>query len=79
MSLLVEETSIVSEASELRLLMEELKELLGEMKTTLIEMTACGSLGVNMAGPTDKEDEKEKKDPIKDILSRIKKKRKTKS
>ena len=44
------------------------------MKQTLSEMTAVGSIGVNMAGPTEK-DEEEKEDDITKLLKKIRSKR----
>ena len=69
----------ISETTDLQALVKEVRDLLAEVKTTLVEMTAVGSIGVNMAGPGQKEDEEEEeKDPMKAMLKRIKSRRASK-
>lgn len=60
-------------APDLQALVQEVRDLISELKNTLVEMTAVGSLGVNMAGPgkKKKEVEKEEEDPIKKMLKKI--------
>jgi len=66
-------------ASDLQALVQEVRDLISELKNTLVEMTAVGSLGVNMAGPGKKkkevEEEEEETDPMKKMLKRIKTRR----
>mgnify|MGYP003147568272 CR=1 FL=1 len=75
----VKEVQVLDEGAELRILIQELRELLVDVKQTLVEMTAAGGIGVNMAGatpdPMKKEEDKAKKD-LEKILNRIRKKAK---
>jgi hypothetical protein len=70
----VKEVQTLDEGAELKLLIQELRELLVDVKQTLVEMTAVGSLGVNMAGatpdPMKKEEDKAKKD-LERLLKKI--------
>ena len=66
----------VSEDTELKTLIHELKTLLIEVKQTLNEMTAAGSIGVNMGGSKKKKDEDE--DPMEALLKKVRKKRSSK-
>ena len=76
----VKEVQVLDEGAELKILIQELRELLVDVKQTLVEMTAAGGIGVNMAGatpdPMKKEEDKAKKD-LEKILNRIRKKSKT--
>mgnify|MGYP003676997676 CR=1 FL=1 len=76
----VKEVQVLDEGAELKILIQELRELLVDVKQTLVEMTAVGGIGVNMAGatpdPMKKEEDKAKKD-LEKILNRIRKKSKT--
>ena len=66
----------LQEVNDLCILVQEVRDLLTEVRGALVEMTAVGSLGVNMAGPGKKEDEEEEeKDPMKAMLKRIKSRR----
>ena len=67
----------LQEVNDLCILVQEVRDLLTEVRSTLVEMTAVGSLGVNMAGGNKrKEDEEdEEKDPMKAMLKRIKSRR----
>jgi hypothetical protein len=67
----------LNEVNDLCLLVQEVRDLLTEVRGALVEMTAVGSLGVNMAGPGKKtdDDEEEEKDPMKAMLKRIKSRR----
>ena len=67
----------INETSDLQALVQEVRDLLAEVKNTLVEMTAVGSLGVNMGGSSKKKDdeEEEEKDPMKAMLKRIKSRR----
>tara|TARA_R110000824_G_scaffold26934_4_gene92048 strand:- start:2181 stop:2666 length:486 start_codon:yes stop_codon:yes gene_type:complete len=74
-------TEPLSEAApDLQALVQEVRDLISELKNTLVEMTAVGSLGVNMAGPgkKKKEVEEEEEDPMKKILKKIKYRRASK-
>jgi len=60
-------------------IMEEVKQLLIQVKETLTEMTTVGALGVNLANNTEKpkkKEEEEEKDPMIALLKKIKNKRK---
>ena len=68
-------------ASDLKALVQEVRDLISELKNTLVEVTAVGSLGVNMAGPGKKKkevEEEEENDPMKKMLKRIKARRASK-
>tara|TARA_R110002074_G_scaffold375946_1_gene552730 strand:+ start:3826 stop:4257 length:432 start_codon:yes stop_codon:yes gene_type:complete len=67
--------SPISEDTELKTLIHELKDLLIEVKQSINEMTAAGSIGVNMAGPEKKEKEE---DPMEALLRKVRKKRSSK-
>ena len=72
-------TEPLSEAApDLQALVQEVRDLISELKNTLVEMTAVGSLGVNMAGPGKKKKEVEEEDPMKKILKKIKYRRASK-
>ena len=75
----VKEVQTLDEGAELKLLIQELRELLVDVKQTLVEMTAAGGIGVNMAGatpdPMKKEEDKAKKD-LERLLRKIRKKSK---
>jgi len=62
--------------NDLHSLLQEVKSLLEEVKMQLIETTTCGMLGTNQGGATTKETEEE--DPMKDILRKVRKKRRIK-
>jgi len=70
----VKEVQTLDEGAELKLLIQELRELLVDVKQTLVEMTAVGGIGVNMAGattdPMKKEEDKAKKD-LERLLKKI--------
>ena len=66
-----------AELLEMQALVVEAREILGEMRTVLTEMTSVGSIGVNMANRSkDKEEEDEEEadpqDHMKAMLKRIK-------
>jgi hypothetical protein len=68
----------LSETTDLKALVQEVRDLLVEVKSTLVEMTTVGALGVNMAGPGKKkkdDEEEDEKDPMKAMLKRIKSRR----
>jgi hypothetical protein len=67
----------LQEVNDLCILVQEVRDLLAEVRGTLVEMTAVGSLGVNMAGPgkAKEDEEEEEKDPMKAMLKRIKSRR----
>ena len=65
----------ISEDTDLKTLIHELKDLLIEVKQSINEMTAAGSIGVNTAGPEKKEKEE---DPMEALLRKVRKKRSTK-
>jgi hypothetical protein len=65
-------------------IMEDVKQLLIQVKETLTEMTTVGAMGVNLANNTEKpkkkdvcDSEEEDKDPMIALLKKIKNKRKT--
>jgi hypothetical protein len=58
-------------------IMEDVKQLLIQVKETLTEMTTVGALGVNLANNTEKpKKKKEEEDPMIALLKKIKNKRK---
>ena len=61
----------LGEVHELKSLVAELKELIAEVKQTLTEMTAVGSLGVNMA-PAPKDNKEDEDDDITKLLKKLK-------
>jgi hypothetical protein len=67
----------LSEMTELKTLIQELKDMIVEVKNTLSEMTTVGAIGVNMAGP-EKKKKKSKKPSTgyEAMLQRIKNKKK---
>jgi hypothetical protein len=67
----------ISEVAELKTLIQEIKDLLLEVKGTLTEVTAAGSLGVNLAGPdATKTKEQENAEKMDVFLNKIRKKKK---
>ena len=70
----------LQEVNDLCILVQEVRDLLAEVRGTLIEMTTVGAIGVNMAGPGKKKkkkecDEPQETDPMQQMLQRIKTRR----
>ena len=67
----------LQEVNDLCTLVQEVRDLLMEVRGALVEMTTVGALGVNMAGPgkKKKKEEPEEVDPMKAMLQRIKKRK----
>jgi len=68
-------TEPLSEMTELKTLIQELKDMIIDVKNTLSEMTTVGAIGVNMAGPEDKKKKKKASTDVEDLLKKIRKKR----
>ena len=69
----------LQEVNDLCTLVQEVRDLLTEVRGALVEMTAVGNIGVNMAGPGKRkkkeDDEPEETDPMKQMLQRIRTRR----
>ena len=64
----------VAEDTELRSLIQELKDVISEVRQTLTEMTAVGSLGAGSSAPQKKKEE-EDEDPVEALLKKVRGKR----
>ena len=63
----------VAEDTELRSLIQELKDVLIEVRQTLTEMTAVGSLGAGSSPPEKKKEDDD--DPVEAVLRKVRRKR----